>query len=36
MDQRTQDLFRTLTELAGPSGFEHEVRNYVRERLAGE
>lgn len=33
MDQRTQDLFRTLTELAGPSGFEHEVRNYVRERL---
>jgi len=33
MDQATQQLFKTLTELPGPSGFEHEVRTYVKERL---
>lgn len=34
MEQKTLDMFRTLTELPGPSGFEHEVRDYVKERLA--
>lgn len=33
MEKHTQDLFRTLTELPGPSGFEHEVRAYVKQRL---
>jgi putative aminopeptidase FrvX len=33
MDTQTMQLFETLTQLAGPSGFEHEVREYVKQRL---
>ncbi len=30
---RRSNCFKLLTELPGPSGFEHEVRAYVKERL---
>ncbi len=33
MHNETLELFRTLTELPGASGFEHEVRRYVRGQL---
>lgn len=33
MKPTTRELFKTLTELPGPPGFEHEVRKYVKERL---
>jgi len=33
MDKHTMRMFETLTQLAGPSGFEHEVREYVKQRL---
>ncbi|WNQ13912.1 M42 family metallopeptidase [Paenibacillus aurantius] len=29
MDQTTRDMFRTLTELPGAPGFEHEVRRFL-------
>ncbi|RXZ81344.1 M42 family peptidase [Paenibacillaceae bacterium] len=34
MNKETLELFQTLTELPGAPGFEHEVRGFVRERLA--
>lgn len=34
MEKDTLELFRTLTELPGASGFEHDVRAFVREQLA--
>ncbi|TLS53895.1 M42 family metallopeptidase [Paenibacillus antri] len=34
MDQETMNMFRTLTELPGAPGFEHEVRRFVRGELA--
>lgn len=33
MQPSTKQLFQTLTEMPGPSGFEHEVRAYVKARL---
>ncbi|MDG5787725.1 M42 family metallopeptidase [Evansella sp. AB-P1] len=33
MKQKTLEMFKTLTQLPGAPGFEHEVRNYVREEL---
>jgi len=33
MNQETLTMFKTLTELRGPSGFEHHVRRYMREQL---
>lgn len=33
MEKETLDLFQTLTELPGTSGFEHQVRGYMREEL---
>ena len=33
MEQETKDLFKTLTELAGPPGFEHDVRRFMRQEL---
>lgn len=33
MNEETLTLFKTLTELPGTSGFEHEVRNFMREQL---
>ncbi|ASI36100.1 MULTISPECIES: M42 family metallopeptidase [unclassified Exiguobacterium] len=33
MNEKTKDLFKTLTELNGAPGFEHEVRQFVRERI---
>lgn len=33
MKQETYELFETLTQLPGAPGFEHEVRNFVREEL---
>jgi putative aminopeptidase FrvX len=34
MNQETMELFRTLTELPGASGFEHEVRRFMKQELA--
>ncbi|PKG24952.1 M42 family metallopeptidase [Niallia nealsonii] len=34
MNQETLELFKTLTELQGASGNEHEVRNFMREQLS--
>ncbi|WP_316571001.1 M42 family metallopeptidase [Neobacillus sp. YIM B06451] len=34
MNERTLELFKTLTELPGAPGNEHAVRNYMMERLA--
>lgn len=34
MNQETLSLFKTLTELQGASGFEHEVRQFVRQELS--
>ncbi|OCA91418.1 peptidase M28 [Bacillus sp. FJAT-27225] len=34
MNEKTLDLFKTLTELPGAPGNEHAVRKYMRERLA--
>ncbi|MGG1575528.1 M42 family metallopeptidase [Fictibacillus sp. NRS-1165] len=33
MNTETLDLFRTLTELPGAPGFEHEVRKFVRKEI---
>ncbi len=33
MEQKTRDLFKTLTELPGAPGFESEVRQFVRDRI---
>ncbi len=33
MNEKTRELFRTLTELNGAPGFEHDVRQFVRERI---
>ena len=33
MNEQTLTLFKTLTELPGTSGFEHEVRKFMREQL---
>ncbi|TDQ39069.1 M42 family metallopeptidase [Aureibacillus halotolerans] len=33
MEQKTKALFKTLTELRGASGFEHEVRAFMRQEL---
>lgn len=33
MNQETQSLFKTLTELQGASGFEHHIRRFVRGEL---
>lgn len=33
MNNQTLELFRTLTELPGAPGFEHEVRRFVRSQL---
>ncbi|WP_020156931.1 M42 family metallopeptidase [Caldibacillus debilis] len=34
MNQKTLDLFKTLTELPGAPGFEHQVRKFMKEQLA--
>ncbi|GKU84840.1 M42 family metallopeptidase [Niallia sp. NCCP-28] len=34
MNQQTLELFKTLTELQGAAGNEHEVRNFMREQLS--
>ncbi|WP_053367424.1 M42 family metallopeptidase [Bacillus sp. FJAT-27245] len=34
MNERTLELFKTLTELPGAPGNEHAVRKYMKERLA--
>ncbi|MDV2581261.1 M42 family metallopeptidase [Alkalibacillus haloalkaliphilus] len=33
MNQETKDLFKTLTELPGAPGHEHEVRRFMRQEL---
>ncbi|WP_078594993.1 M42 family metallopeptidase [Evansella clarkii] len=33
MKQETLDLFKTLTQIPGAPGFEHEVRSFVRDEL---
>jgi putative aminopeptidase FrvX len=33
LNQETQSLFKTLTELQGASGFEHHIRRFVRGEL---
>ncbi|WP_158736543.1 M42 family metallopeptidase [Alteribacillus sp. YIM 98480] len=33
MNQETQEMFKTLTELPGAPGFEHDVRNYLKGEL---
>ncbi|GEN45947.1 M42 family metallopeptidase [Alkalibacillus haloalkaliphilus] len=33
MNQETKDLFKTLTELPGAPGHEHEVRQFMRQEL---
>ncbi|SDI79177.1 M42 family metallopeptidase [Natribacillus halophilus] len=33
MDEQTKDMFRTLTEMPGPPGHEHQVRAYVKQEL---
>lgn len=33
MNQETLNLFRTLTELPGASGFEHSVRHFMKEEI---
>ncbi|WP_054706374.1 M42 family metallopeptidase [Bacillus sp. JCM 19041] len=34
MNENTKALFKTLTELSGPPGFEHDVRSFVRSELS--
>ena len=34
MNEETLQLFKTLTELPGPSGNEHAVRKFMREQLS--
>lgn len=34
MNQETKELFRTLTELPGASGFEHEVRRFMKQEIS--
>ena len=34
MEQQTLDLFRTLTELPGIAGNEHQVRTFMKEQLS--
>ena len=34
MNDKTLQLFKTLTELPGPSGNEHAVRKFMREQLS--
>ncbi|WP_204696082.1 M42 family metallopeptidase [Geomicrobium sediminis] len=33
MQHETKEMFKTLTELAGPPGFEHDVRAFMKEEL---
>ena len=33
MNQDTMNLFKSLTELPGTPGNEHQVRNFMREQL---
>ncbi|HSH24908.1 MAG TPA: peptidase M28, partial [Massilibacterium sp.] len=33
MNKETLQLFKTLTELPGASGFEHEVRTFMKSEL---
>ncbi|HET7626871.1 MAG TPA: M42 family metallopeptidase [Bacillales bacterium] len=33
MNEKTKLLFQTLTELQGPSGFEHRIRKFMRSQL---
>lgn len=34
MNKETLELFRTLTELPGTSGFEHEVRRFMKQEIS--
>ncbi|WP_059104028.1 M42 family metallopeptidase [Shouchella shacheensis] len=34
MNGKTKQLFKTLTELPGPPGFEHDVRTFLRKELS--
>lgn len=34
VNKETLELFRTLTELQGTSGFEHDVRRFMKEELS--
>ncbi|MFI8708439.1 M42 family metallopeptidase [Bacillus sp. NPDC077411] len=34
MNKETMELFRTLTELQGASGFEHDVRRFMKQELS--
>lgn len=34
MEQQTLDMFRTLTELPGVAGNEHQVRKFMKEQLS--
>lgn len=34
MNKETLELFRTLTELQGTSGFEHDVRHFMKQELS--
>ncbi len=34
MNKETLQLFRTLTELQGASGFEHDVRRFMKQELS--
>lgn len=34
MNEKTLELFKTLTELPGAAGNEHLVRNFMREELS--
>lgn len=34
MNKETLQLFRTLTELQGTSGFEHDVRSFMKQELS--
>ena len=34
MNEKTLELFKTLTELPGTSGNEHAVRKFMREQLS--
>lgn len=33
MEKETLELFQTLTELNGASGFEHDVRHFMKRQL---
>ncbi|WP_042427799.1 M42 family metallopeptidase [Geomicrobium sp. JCM 19039] len=34
MNNETKQMFKTLTEMAGPPGFEHDIRNYMKTELS--